>query len=74
MASGRELTDDDRDYIMIAVARNESFRDIGSCLGRHHSVVSREVGRNGGRENYRARAATDRAVVVRARPKTRKEL
>jgi transposase, IS30 family len=72
VASGKELTDDDRDYIMMAVARNESFRDIASCLGRHHSVISREVGRNGGRENYRARAATNRAVVMRARPKTRK--
>ena len=71
MASGKELTDDDRDYIMMAVARNESFRDIASYLGRHHSVISREVGRHGGRENYRARAATNRAVVMRARPKTR---
>ena len=71
MASGKELTDDDRDYIMMAVARNESFRDIASCLGRHHSVISREVGRNGGRESYRARAVTNRAVVMRARPRTR---
>ncbi len=54
MASGNELIDDERDAIMIGVARSESFREIGLRLGRHHSVISREVRRNGGREDYRA--------------------
>lgn len=66
------LTDDDRDQIMIAVARGDSFRDIGRALGRHHSVVGREVGRNGGRPEYRSRVAGERAVLQRVRPKTRK--
>ncbi len=72
MASGNELTDDERDAIMIGVARNESFREIGLRVGRHHSVISREVHRNGGREDYRARAAVERAGVMRTRPKERK--
>jgi len=38
-------------------------------LGRHHSVVSREVARNGGRGCYRAVAAEERARGLRARPK-----
>jgi Transposase and inactivated derivatives, IS30 family len=66
------LTDDDRDQIMIAVARDESFREIGRALGRHHSVVGREVGRNGGRHEYRSRVASERAVLQRARWKARK--
>ncbi len=57
---------------MIGVTREESLRDIGVALGRHHSVVAREVSRNGGREEYRARSAADRASAQRARPKVRK--
>ena len=57
---------------MIAVARGESFRDIGRVLSRHHSVISREVDRNGGRDEYRSRSASERAVLQRARPKVRK--
>lgn len=72
MAVIEQLADDDRDEIMMGLAREESFRVIGRGLGRHHSVISREVGRNGGREGYRSRAAAERACVMRARPKERK--
>ncbi len=72
MAVIEQLADDDRDEIMMGLAREESFRVIGRRLGRHHSVISREVGRNGGREGYRSRAAAERACVMRARPKERK--
>lgn len=57
---------------MVGMARNDSFRAVGRVLGRHHSVIAREVGRNGGRELYGARAAGGRAGVMRARPKQRK--
>ncbi|MGH3569411.1 MAG: IS30 family transposase [Pseudonocardia sp.] len=72
VASGNELIDDERDAIMIGVARSESFREIGLRLGRYHSVISREVRRNGGRDDYRACAAAERAGVMRTRPKERK--
>src|SRR5918997_5943821 len=72
MAVIEQLADDDRDEIMMGLAREESFRVIGRRLGRHHSVISPEVGRNGGREGYRSRAAAEQACVMRARPKERK--
>lgn len=69
---GQELLTAEREQIMIGVARDESCRVIGGRLGRDHSVVSREIARNGGRESYRASAAQDRAVEKRGRPKVRK--
>lgn len=41
-------------------------------LGRDPSVVSREISRNGGHENYRAHAAQERFEALRARPRLRK--
>ena len=49
-----------------------SGRDIAVLLGRHHSVVNREIRRNGGRGRYRAVEADARAVVEASRPKDRK--
>ena len=69
---GQELLAVEREQIMIGVAREESCRVIAGRLGRNHSVVSREIVRNGGRESYRARAAQDRAESTRTRPKQRK--
>jgi IS30 family transposase len=41
-------------------------------MGRHHTVVSREVKRNGGRDRYRAERAQVATAKRRRRPKTRK--
>src|SRR3712207_1097145 len=41
-------------------------------LSRHHSVISREIQRNGGDDNYRATAAQERAATKRLRPRPRK--
>jgi IS30 family transposase len=40
-------------------------------LNRDHSVISREVARNGGRSEYRAVTAQHRADTCRSRPKSR---
>jgi len=48
-----------------------SCRAIAVVLGRHQSVVSREVARHGGRGSYRALAAQERADRDRGRPKDR---
>jgi transposase, IS30 family len=72
MSSGRVLTDDDRDRIMLGVAVGESTRVIGVALGRDHSIIARELQRNGGREFYQSRRAAARAVLEKARPQVRK--
>lgn len=69
---GQELLAVEREQIMIGVARDESCRVIAGRLGRAHTVVSREIARNGGRESYGAGAAQERAMSKRERPKLRK--
>ena len=70
--SSRQLSVVAREEISRGLARGESFRVIASELGCAHTTVSREVARNGGRDNYRA-AAADTAAFVRARrPKASK--
>lgn len=69
---GQELLAVEREQIMIGVARDESYRVIAARLGRNHSVISREIANNGGRESYSAQAAQERAEGHRARPKPRK--
>jgi len=44
----------------------------GKILDRHHSTITREVDRNGGRQEYRAVDAQRRADGNRPRPKARK--
>jgi IS30 family transposase len=68
------LTLVDREEISRGLAHNESLCEIAQRLGRAPSTVSREVGRNGGRDTYRAHQA-DRAAFRRARrPKPSKLL
>ena len=63
--SQRCLTKAEREEISRGLTRGDGFRAIGSQIGRSHTVVSREVNRNGGRARYRAQhaesAAWDRA-------------
>lgn len=67
------LSDQERETIALGRARNLSFRAIGVALGRHHSVVAREVNRNTSQDGaYRPISAAKRAVVQRSRPKQRK--
>jgi IS30 family transposase len=55
------LTLEEREEIRVGISNSESDADIGDRLGRHRSVVWREVRANGGREAYRAYLAQDRA-------------
>jgi|SRR4051794_409890 len=59
----------DREEISRGLAEGLQFKEIGLRLGRDSSVVSREVGRHGGREGYRAVAAQEVARAGRERPK-----
>jgi IS30 family transposase len=68
--STRALTAGDREEISRGLATGVSFRQIGLGLGRPTSTVSREVGRHGGRQRYRA-AVADADTWARAlRPQT----
>jgi len=62
----------EREEIGLALVRGESFRVIARALGRAVSTVSREVGANGGREEYRAWQAYVRAWDRARRPKSPK--
>ncbi|WP_425426333.1 helix-turn-helix domain-containing protein, partial [Actinokineospora terrae] len=62
----------DREVISRELRAGRSFRSVALMLGRHHSVIAREVARNGGRDGYRAMAADRRARKKLARPKPRK--
>ena len=59
----------DREEISRGLAEGLQYREIGLRLGRDSSVISREVGRHGGRERYRAAAADTAACAGRERPK-----
>jgi IS30 family transposase len=63
---------DEREVISRELSQGHSARYIGRILGRHHSTIYDEIGRNGGAVNYRAVDAQRRAEVNRARPKRRK--
>ena len=67
---GNALTVHDREEIWLGVSRGESDAVIGVRIGRHRSVVWREIGNNGGREAYRPFRAQDRAdrAACRTRP------
>ena len=62
----------EREQILIGLARGESMNAIARVLGRSPSTVTREVERNGGRESYVAWRAHVRARSETSRPKTAK--
>src|SRR5215217_6278253 len=63
------LTPCEREEISRGLAAGESLRTIAARLGRCASTVCREVNRNGGRRNYRAQKADERAWERARRPK-----
>jgi IS30 family transposase len=66
------LTIVEREEISLALRRCDSFSSIAAMLGRSVSTVSREVAANGGRDDYRAWRAHQRAYQRSLRPKPRK--
>jgi IS30 family transposase len=72
MSPREALRIEEREIISRELSRSRSARFIGKLLGRHHSAISREIDRNGGRDAYRAVDAQRRCDEQRARPKERK--
>src|ERR1019366_636426 len=70
-AAGR-LTFDDREEIVIGLARGETLATIARRLHRAPSTISREVAANGGRNSYRAWGGYLRAYAQSRRPKPTK--
>ncbi|WP_455429519.1 IS30 family transposase [Nocardia beijingensis] len=68
----QHLTMAEREEISRGVARGCSAREIAALLGRSPSTIAREIARNGGRTNYRAAAADERAYQRARRPKPAK--
>jgi IS30 family transposase len=66
------LTLADREEISLGLHGGATFTEIAQVLGRSVSTVSREVGANGGRGDYRAWRAHRRARHQARRPKTAK--
>ncbi len=63
------LTLADREEISRGLAESLQYKDIATRIGRDASIVSREVARHGGRNDYRAAAAAELAKRSRSRPK-----
>lgn len=63
------LTSEEREEISRGLAAGDSYRKIARGLGREPSTVSREVGRCGGRNKYRAANAERLAWKRAERPK-----
>ena len=67
--SDRMLSLAQREEIRAGLERGDSFAVIGRQLGRSTSTISREVSRNGGRDDYRGWAADRRAEELARRGK-----
>ena len=72
MGRRESLRIEEREIISRELSCKRSARFIGMLLGRHHSTISREIGRNGGSGRYRAVDAQVRCEALRARPKPRR--
>ena len=67
--SCRVLSLAEREEISRGIAARRTIRSMAVLLGRSPSTVSREIGRNGGYDNYRALVADERAWERARRPK-----
>jgi transposase, IS30 family len=67
--SGFRLRFEERVEIQVRCEEGQSVRKIAGAIGRSASTVCRELGRNGGRERYRAQRAESRAQAWARRPK-----
>jgi IS30 family transposase len=63
------VEDSEWEIISREPVRGATARSIVGLTGRHHSAISREISRMGGRDLYRAVEAQGRCEEQRARPK-----
>lgn len=70
--NSKSLTQSEREEISRGIAANRTVRQIADNIQRSPSTISREINRNGGKLNYRASQAEERAWDVASRPKASK--
>ena len=71
--SGRLLSYEEREEIMVRRVRGETASAIARALGRHRSTIGRELARNSSpRHGYRAGRAEEKAQARARRPKPAK--
>lgn len=68
--AGDRLTLEQREEISRGISRQQSARCIAQGIGKHHSTISREIRRNGGRAAYRAVVAEQASWQRALRPKS----
>ena len=72
MPRGVLLDAAERQQIACGIDKKWTATAIAQKLGRHQSVISREINRNGGRDAYCPVRAQQRADRLRSRPQQRK--
>lgn len=73
MPKGSSLSDIDRQVIELGVRKQKGIREIARIIGRSHSIVSREIRRNGTDRGYRRELAA-RLSSARASKTNRRKL
>ena len=65
----RTLEQADREEIRAGIIQGHTDQQIAARIGVHRCTINREINRNGGRSDYRAHQAQQRADTKRRRPR-----
>lgn len=65
MPAASVLTLEERENIEAGIKQNKSGKQIASMINRMASTLTNEIKRNGGKNNYNAKKAHERALYLR---------